>query len=108
MQIGYTKEQEELRTTLREYYEKLLTPEIEAELAVSNGIGPTVRSVVKQMATDGWLGIGWPKEYGGQGRSAIEQLIFFDESMRRNHDQNSILARNAFWIFELSDFCANI
>ena len=82
MQIGYTKEQEELRTTLREYYEKLLTPEIEAELAVSNGIGPTVRSVVKQMATDGWLGIGWPKEYGGQGRSAIEQLIFFDESMR--------------------------
>ena len=31
---------------------------------------------------DGWLGIGWPTEYGGQGRSAIEQYIFFDESMR--------------------------
>jgi alkylation response protein AidB-like acyl-CoA dehydrogenase len=34
------------------------------------------------MGEDGWLGIGWPKEYGGQGRSAIEQFIFFDESMR--------------------------
>jgi alkylation response protein AidB-like acyl-CoA dehydrogenase len=34
------------------------------------------------MAADGWLGIGWPKEYGGQGRSAVEQFIFFDESMR--------------------------
>jgi alkylation response protein AidB-like acyl-CoA dehydrogenase len=34
------------------------------------------------MGQDGWLGIGWPKEYGGQGRSAIEQFIFFDESMR--------------------------
>ena len=34
------------------------------------------------MASDGWLGIGWPKEWGGQGRSAIEQFIFFDESMR--------------------------
>ena len=34
------------------------------------------------MGTDGWLGIGWPKEWGGQGRSAIEQFIFFDESMR--------------------------
>ena len=34
------------------------------------------------MCADGWAGIGWPKEYGGQGRSAIEQFIFFDESMR--------------------------
>jgi alkylation response protein AidB-like acyl-CoA dehydrogenase len=41
-----------------------------------------VRGVVRQMGADGWLGIGWPKEYGGQGRSAIEQFIFFDESMR--------------------------
>ena len=41
-----------------------------------------MRRVVKQMAADGWLGIGWPKEYGGQGKSAIEQFIFFDETMR--------------------------
>ena len=34
------------------------------------------------MCADGWAGIGWPKEWGGQGRSAIEQFIFFDESMR--------------------------
>ena len=82
MEIGYTPEQEQLRDTLRSYYAELLTPQIEADLAVSNGIGPTVRSVVKQMASDGWLGIGWPTEYGGQGRSAVEQFIFFDESMR--------------------------
>jgi len=82
MEIGYTVEQEELRRELRAYYERLLTPEVEAELAVGHGIGPTVRKVVRQMAADGWLGIGWPKEYGGQGRSAIEQFIFFDESMR--------------------------
>ena len=30
----------------------------------------------------GWAGIGWPKEYGGQGRTPIEQFVFFDESMR--------------------------
>jgi 3-oxocholest-4-en-26-oyl-CoA dehydrogenase alpha subunit len=34
------------------------------------------------MCADGWAGIGWPTEYGGQGRSAIEQFVFFDESMR--------------------------
>ncbi len=82
MEIGYTAEQEALRQELRAYYAKLLTPEVEAELAQSHGIGPTVRRIVRQMAEDGWLGIGWPTEYGGQGRSAIEQFIFFDESMR--------------------------
>ncbi len=28
------------------------------------------------MGRDGWLGIGWPKEYGGQGRGHVEQFIF--------------------------------
>ncbi len=82
MEIGYTDEQKALQRELRAYYAELLTPEVEAQLAVGGGIGPDMRRVVKQMATDGWLGIGWPVEYGGQGRSAIEQFIFFDESMR--------------------------
>ncbi len=82
MEIGYTDEQQALRLELRDYYSALLTPEVEEELANSHGIGPAVRRVVKQMAADGWLGIGWPTEYGGQGRSAVEQFIFFDESMR--------------------------
>ncbi|HAM01907.1 MAG TPA: acyl-CoA dehydrogenase [Acidimicrobiaceae bacterium] len=82
MEIGFTQEQEALRQELRTYYSELLTPEVEKELSHSGGVGPTVRRIVKQMASDGWLGIGWPQEYGGQGRSAIEQFIFFDESMR--------------------------
>ena len=69
MEIGYTEEHEALRNRLREYYANLLTPEVEAQLADSHGIGPDMRRVVKQMAEDGWLGIGWPTEYGGQGRS---------------------------------------
>ncbi len=82
MYIGYTTEQEKLRDELRDYYAKLLTPEIEDELAKAQAIGPVVRKVVRQMGKDGWLGIGWPTQYGGQGRSHIEQFIFFDESMR--------------------------
>jgi hypothetical protein len=80
--IGYTPEQEDLRQELRDYYGRLLTRDVEEELSHSEGVGPTVRRVVRQMGTDGWLGIGWPKQYGGQGRSAIEQFVFFDESMR--------------------------
>src|SRR5437588_6446353 len=82
MYIGYSEEQEQLRRELRAYYDKLLTPEVEEGLARGHGIGPMNRQVVRQMGEDGWLGIGWPTEYGGQGRSAIEQFIFFDESMR--------------------------
>ena len=83
MEIAYTEEQQALKSELRAYYQNLLTPEVEQELSQAHGIGPVVRRIVRQMGRDGWLGIGWPKEWGGQGRSAIEQFIFFDESMRR-------------------------
>jgi alkylation response protein AidB-like acyl-CoA dehydrogenase len=82
MYIGYDQEQEELRTELSQYYAKLLTPDVRARLAEEGGTGPTNREVVGQIGDDGWLGIGWPEEYGGQGRSAVEQFLFFDESMR--------------------------
>ena len=82
MYIGYTAEQEGLRRELREYYERLLTPEVREALHAEKGCGPVHRQIVRQMGKDGWLGIGWPREVGGQGRSQVEQFIFFDESMR--------------------------
>ena len=82
MYIGLTPELQALRDELRDYYAQLLTPEVEDELSHSEGVGPVARRIWKQMAGDGWAGIGWPTEYGGQGRSQIEQFIFFDESMR--------------------------
>ncbi len=82
MRIAYTTEQEALRDELKAYYERLLTDEISEQLSIEHGVGPVTRQVVKQMAADGWLGIGWPEEWGGQGRGQIDQFIFFDESMR--------------------------
>ncbi len=81
MRIDYTPEQHALRAELRDYFASLVTPEYQAELAVSEGGGPLYHKVLKQLGADGWLGIGWPKEYGGQNRSSIEQFIFFDEAM---------------------------
>ena len=82
MRIGYSDDNEALRQTLRSYYDALLSPEVRQRLSHSQGIGPDMRAVVRQMGSDGWLGIGWPPEYGGQGRTPIEQFVFFDESMR--------------------------
>jgi alkylation response protein AidB-like acyl-CoA dehydrogenase len=82
MRLAYSPEQEALRQELREYYKQLIMPEVREEVRRREAGGPLLRGVVQQMGADGWLGIGWPKAYGGRGMSPIEQFIFFDESMR--------------------------
>ena len=47
MEIAYTEEQQALKSELRAYYENLLTPELEQELAAGHGIGPPMRRVVR-------------------------------------------------------------
>ncbi|GIU87035.1 MAG: acyl-CoA dehydrogenase [Acidimicrobiia bacterium] len=82
MYVGLTKEQEALRDELRAYYARLLTPEVEEDIRKGEGIGEASKRIWKQMAADGWAGVGWPKEWGGRGLTPIEQFVFFDESMR--------------------------
>jgi alkylation response protein AidB-like acyl-CoA dehydrogenase len=82
MYIGYSEEQERLRGELRAYYAKLLTPAVREDLVREHGTGPRTREIRMQMARDGWLCFGWPKQYGGQGRGEVDHFIFFDESMR--------------------------
>ncbi len=43
---------------------------------------PTYREVIRRMGKDGWLGVGWPKEFGGRGFGEIEQQIFANEAVR--------------------------
>ncbi len=82
MYIDFTAEQKALRDELREYFSALMTPELEAEVSVGEGGGPLFRRALRKLGSDGWLGIGWPPEYGGQGRTPIEQYIFADEAQR--------------------------
>src|SRR4051794_27486577 len=81
MHLAYTDAQESLRSELRAYYDRILDPDTRQAIHDAPS-GAVMRSVVKQMAADGWLGIGWPVEYGGQGKGPMEQFVFFDESMR--------------------------
>ncbi|HEX4457285.1 MAG TPA: acyl-CoA dehydrogenase family protein, partial [Polyangia bacterium] len=82
MYIDYTPEQKQLQQELRDYFARLMTPALQEEVAHSEGGGPEYRRALTQMGKDGWLGAGWPKEYGGQGRPPLEQFIFFDEVQR--------------------------
>ncbi|HEY0448075.1 acyl-CoA dehydrogenase family protein [Actinophytocola sp.] len=82
MRIAYTHEQERLRLELRAYFADLMTPERREALGAGGdyGSGEVYKEVVRQMGADGWLALGWPREYGGQARSMLDQLIFTDEA----------------------------
>jgi alkylation response protein AidB-like acyl-CoA dehydrogenase len=84
MYFDLNDEQRALRDNLRAYFAEKLTPEVRAALGPRAGehMGPPFRDFVKQMGHDGWLGVGWPVEYGGQGRGYVEELIFLDECRR--------------------------
>ncbi|MFD1814692.1 acyl-CoA dehydrogenase family protein [Rhodococcus gannanensis] len=82
MELRESAAQQELRRELRAYFAALL-PEEKRRKAGEEGVGGQYfREVVKLLGQDGWLGIGWPTEYGGQGRSIEEQFVFFDEVQR--------------------------
>jgi alkylation response protein AidB-like acyl-CoA dehydrogenase len=82
MFLDLTDEQKALEKQVRAYMDDLLDPETRAELAVREAGGPLYHRAMQRMGADGWLGLGWPVEHGGQGRGAVEQFIFFDEVQR--------------------------
>ncbi|MGH9136746.1 MAG: acyl-CoA dehydrogenase family protein [Acidimicrobiales bacterium] len=82
MQIAYTPEQEAMRQELRAYFAELMTPEVLDEVAAGESGGPHCLEAVRQLGRDGWLGLGWPVEYGGRGLGDVEQFIFSDEAWR--------------------------
>ena len=79
MFVDLTPEQQQLRLKVRDYFNTLMTPELRLKLRGAES-GDDFRRVVRQMGKDGWLAVGWPKEHGGQGYAATEQLIFFEEA----------------------------
>src|SRR5215467_13392615 len=81
MFIELTTEQQALRDEVRAYFGGLLTPAERAALLTERH-GTVYREVVRRMGRDGWLGLGWPQQYGGRGLGQVEQQIFVNEAAR--------------------------
>ncbi|MBK1788679.1 acyl-CoA dehydrogenase family protein [Prauserella cavernicola] len=81
MDVELTAAQRELRAELRSYFAGLVSPE-ERESMLRERHGATFREIVRRMGRDGWLGVGWPVEYGGRGFGPVEQHLFADEAAR--------------------------
>jgi 3-oxo-4-pregnene-20-carboxyl-CoA dehydrogenase beta subunit len=79
MYLDLADSQHALRDELRAYFATLIRPS-EREVMLTDRHGAVYRDVVRRMGRDGWLGIGWPVEYGGRGLGQIEQQIFVNEA----------------------------
>src|ERR1700761_2229300 len=75
MQLELTADEQRLQDELRGYFENLV-----AEVEHSDLDEPAYTHYIRRMGHDGWLGLGWPVEYGGQARGAVDQMIFVEES----------------------------
>jgi len=79
--IDLTPSQRALQAELREYFSTLISDEEAADIGTTRH-GKTYEEIIKRMGRDGWLGVGWPTEYGGKGFGHIEQQIFTNEATR--------------------------
>lgn len=77
MHLAPTERQHRLRAELRTYFQDLM-PEGPPGQDDQQG----QRALLRRIGADGWLGLGWPEAYGGRGRGADEQFVFFDEAYR--------------------------
>lgn len=77
MDFRFTPEQEALRKEVTDWCEKVMTPEriakIESQGELMNAHDP---DLYNEMGKRGWLGLQWPKEYGGSGYGHLEMGIF--------------------------------
>lgn len=81
MRFYFTKEQENFRQEVRDF----LQAELQAGTFItrSGGLGEgNNQEFSKKMAQRGWIGMTWPKEYGGQGRTYVEKVILNEELFR--------------------------
>ena len=79
--LELSESQRALKAELRDYFTGLADHEQQREMAVDRH-GPTYQKTIRRMGDDGWMGVGWPKEYGGHGLGEVEQTIFANEAQR--------------------------
>ncbi len=85
MEIRFTPEQEAWRREVRSFLDAELPPEkaFDVEFEEDDDLWDFSIEFTKKVGEKGWLGLTWPKEYGGLGRPAVDNLILHEELERR-------------------------
>jgi alkylation response protein AidB-like acyl-CoA dehydrogenase len=85
MDFNYSPEQEAYRQQVRAWLEANQPPPLtaqEKERIDEDLLWERNKRWHKKLYEGGWIGLNWPKEYGGRGATFIEQLIFQQELAR--------------------------
>ena len=88
MDFADSPEHAAFRAEFRRWLEANLPPEICVDDAADQRVAADRETLEKRIAWQkrmhaaGWVGISWPKEYGGRGASFMEQVIFDEEYFR--------------------------
>jgi alkylation response protein AidB-like acyl-CoA dehydrogenase len=85
MDLRFSPEDEQYRLKLRAWLEENLPRELPP--AEQDAEFMYRRAWQRQLYAGGWVGINWPKEYGGQGATLIQQAIYAQEMTRAKAPQ---------------------
>ncbi len=75
-------ESKRLRRELRQYFADTIDDEDRRALMDQTEGGPVFDRILRKMGADGWLGLGFPEEYGGRGEDPEALYVFYDEVIR--------------------------
>ncbi len=83
MDFKFSEEEEQFRKELGEFLDKELTEEICRQNWEDKGVWAEGREFCRKLGAKGWLGLSWPKEYGGSGLPLTYEFILLEELGRR-------------------------
>ena len=85
MDFEYTPEQEAFRQEVRRWLEANITPDLCVDDAMDERVAGDRETFERRVAWQkklnaaGWVGLSWPKQYGGRGATLMDQIIFNEE-----------------------------
>ena len=80
MDFRFSEKEEALRAEVRQFCQKEPPESFPCEIEDEGyGFGGWSRAFTRRLGEKGWLGIAWPKEYGGLGRSVMERFVAAEE-----------------------------
>src|SRR5438874_10561171 len=91
MDFDFTPEQEAFRKEVRAWLEANLPDDLRGRSFASSRADrdevARLRAWQKQMAEAGFVGMDWPREFGGRGASIVEMVILYQEMARAESPQ---------------------
>jgi len=81
MNFSFTEEQEQFREEVRRFFEDELKKGT-FERKSNYFMEESSPEFSRKLAAKGWIGLTWPKEYGGGGRSYVDRAIFMEEILK--------------------------